>query len=286
MKKFISFSFLVSLLCFLCSCSFVDYYNPSAEITTFSKMTAELKYKIEDIVNRNIAPDMSDYEKVKAIHDYIIITTDFDKKNMEQNSIPDSCYTASGALINHVAVCQGYAEAFQLLMNAVDVECKTITGVADGENHAWNVVKIDGKWYQIDVTWDDPIINEAVVSGTDNLIYNYFLLPDSEMQKDHTPSGNTVVCDSDKYLYGQKKYDTPYVILENIEGMSNYYLNLYLQGHTSVTFYFKDNIAEIGSDLLQDTAKKLHAAGISVNGVTYTPISSQGIYHYTTITFS
>ncbi len=67
--------------------------------------------------------------------------------------------TAKGALLKKVAVCDGYSHAFQMVMRKLKIPCRFVTGSSGGVGHAWNMVKLSGKWYHIDVTFDDPIIN-------------------------------------------------------------------------------------------------------------------------------
>ena len=89
-------------------------------------------------------------------------------------------YSAYGMFKNGYAVCEGYAEAYSLLLNLVGITSTTITGFA-GENHMWNLVKLDGTWYHADPTWDDPVPD---VPGRAQ--YHYFLKSDKTMAKDHT----------------------------------------------------------------------------------------------------
>ena len=89
-------------------------------------------------------------------------------------------WTAYGILINHTGVCESYAEAFQTLCNAVGINCTGIVGIANGGNHKWNAVKLDGDWYQCDITFDDP------VGGSPNDAYHYYFnLTDNEMKELH-----------------------------------------------------------------------------------------------------
>lgn len=123
-----------------------------------NKMTLE---KVSEILNDpSIVNDsMSDYEKVRAIHDYLIYSADYAKAYPNQNN---DAYGAYGVLILRDGVCQSYALAFQLLMYGLNIDCKYVTGVATNSanstgGHAWNKVCIDDTWYYIDCTWDDPV---------------------------------------------------------------------------------------------------------------------------------
>ena len=94
----------------------------------------------------------TDYQKVKAIYDYICsnVTYDHDNLNDESYSLK---YTAYAALINKTAVCQGYASLFYRLALDAGVDTRVISGEAGGP-HAWNIVKLNGKYYNLDSTWD------------------------------------------------------------------------------------------------------------------------------------
>ena len=126
----------------------------------------------------------NDIEKMRYIHDYLVDTIEYDQTFGEKN-----IYNIYGALLSKTCVCEGYAKASQYLLNEAGLENIIITGTAtnsDGktENHAWNYVNIDEKWYAIDTTWDDPII----VGGgklTNTIRYRYFLKGSSTMNKNH-----------------------------------------------------------------------------------------------------
>lgn len=160
----------------------------------------DVKVAAKKIVAAIITNNMNQEQKVRAIHDYIIKTVRY-----EINDNYD-IYTAKGALINKVAVCQGYALGFKALCDEAGIKCEMVygTGTSMGQSisHAWNVVCVDGQWYQIDTTWDDPIIDsiseEECKKGA-NLSYAYYLIPDSIMYMDHTAKNPPRVCTSTKY---------------------------------------------------------------------------------------
>lgn len=127
---------------------------------------------------------LSDYDKVKYFHDRIA-----GKCNYSTNG--NNIYSAYGCLIENVAVCEGYSKAFALLCNKSGIPCINIMGEASDENgklqsHMWNMVKLDSKWYHIDVTWDDP----KNAFGDDYIRYDYFNVNDEMIKSDHTPIAN------------------------------------------------------------------------------------------------
>ncbi len=145
----------------------------SAVYRTTLKQENKLDTKIDSVLEALDLEDATDYEKVKAIHDYIIKRTSYDQ-TYEKHS-------AYNALINKSSVCEGYALAAYRMFTDVGIECRIITGSADGGSHAWNIVKVDNLWYNIDLTWDDPITS----SGEQVLRYDYFLKNAKDFS-DHT----------------------------------------------------------------------------------------------------
>jgi transglutaminase/protease-like cytokinesis protein 3 len=140
-----------------------------------------------DIVS-SINPNASEYEKELAIHDYITQTTKYDRKaeaNPFANGVMDSAYDAYGVIVEKRGVCNGYADAFQYLCYMVGINSNVVFGNA----HVWNTVQIEGEWYQVDVTWDDPIKSDGS-SGDGN--HNYFNLTSAQMYKIHSLSTESV----------------------------------------------------------------------------------------------
>ena len=111
----------------------------------------------------------SDFEKIKRIYDYVMDCVAYD--------FSYSRYTAYHALAEGYTVCQGYALLIYRLMLMAGLDCRYITGDAGGP-HAWNIVKLDGVYYHVDATWDDPIMDATK--------YEYFLRSLDTFTADHT----------------------------------------------------------------------------------------------------
>ena len=114
---------------------------------------------------------MTDFEKIMAVHDYMVLHYDYD-------------YTYSNyditIMTTKTGVCMSYAFAFKHIMNELGIECLYVS--SDKEmNHAWNLVNLDGEWYHIDLTWDDPGSNYGQVR------HEYALLSDFEIQHLESP---------------------------------------------------------------------------------------------------
>ena len=158
-------------------------------------------------------PSMSDYEKERAVHDYIIQTTTYDYDRLSKGTLPDSSYTAAGVLLNHTAVCEGYSEATKLLLNLMGIECEIVTGTTTKNiPHAWNIVKLENKWYMLDTTFDDPISFDSNGKRYESLSYDYFNVTSDALMKDHTwDIGKWPVANSttyNYYVYSNKVFHT------------------------------------------------------------------------------
>lgn len=133
-----------------------------------------------------IRPWMSDQQKARAIHDYII-------HNCEYGIIEDS-FTAYGALVNRSAACKGYAAAFNLMAAKCGLQSMAVCGTSLGGDHAWNYVKLGNVYRYIDCTWDDTgILGNGVA-------YTYFNVTEEMMQKEHSWNQEEYSSDDLKYL--------------------------------------------------------------------------------------
>lgn len=139
---------------------------------SLSDQDAKMLNAAQTVHDALVTPKMSEYERVKAFHDYIV-------NNTEYRDTGDRSHSAAGPLLDGLAVCEGYSNAFDMLCYLSGVECMRINGLGLGGLHAWNIVKIDGQWYNIDVTWDDPVSTRPI------LCYDYFLVSDNVLARDH-----------------------------------------------------------------------------------------------------
>ena len=127
----------------------------------------------------------TDYQNMLYIHDYLVDNLDYDSTYDKIGS-----YSIYGALVEKKCVCEGYAKAFKYLANCAGYECELMQGKAtnnsgETENHAWNCIKLNDKWYEVDVTWDDPIIIGGNGRTNNNIKYRYFLKGTNTFNKDH-----------------------------------------------------------------------------------------------------
>lgn len=150
-------------------------------IEEVGEMSKELDREVGIIVEAAQQLD-SDYEKALYVHDTIIDICEYDSGNVGNNETVHLWGTAYGALVRHKAICQGYAEAYKLIMDKLGIECGICGGMASNESHAWNYVKLDGEYYWADLTWDDPILDGE--SGF--LTHVYFMFDDELLYKTRT----------------------------------------------------------------------------------------------------
>ena len=150
------------------------------DLTTLKQWRQETEQAALRIAKTEFALDMPDELKILRIHDYLVNHTRYNIKNMDQ---PGN-HLAYGALVRGSCVCQGYSEACLVLCQAAGLEAVYVPG--DGVDdqgvasaHGWNAVKLNGEWYMLDTTWDDPVSDEDI------LRYDYFLVTNRFLQQDH-----------------------------------------------------------------------------------------------------
>ena len=117
----------------------------------------EIYYAAQNVLDVVLKNGMSDLEKETAVYKWIVNHVNYDWTHQDvMSETPRESFTPYGGLVNRTAVCLGYAATFQLLMDMAGVECITVVGAAfaSQEDHGWNMVRLNGNWYCVDVTWD------------------------------------------------------------------------------------------------------------------------------------
>lgn len=188
--------------------NFVHPYNGFSNVRTVISETGEINItinylyteeeikaineKIEEIYKKIITPEMTDYEKIKTIHDYIINNTKYD---VERNTNEESTYlsyNAYGPLLQGYATCNGYTDAmalFLIKMNIKNYKVATELMQENASGHVWNAVYLNNEWKHLDLTWDDPVSED----GKDYLQHKYFLITSQELKE--ADAGEVVVKD-------------------------------------------------------------------------------------------
>lgn len=132
----------------------------SGDDSGLSDKDREILERCREVLGEVLTEGMSAYEMELAVHDWLVEWGSYDRTVYDNpNHSGRTGYRDPwGMLVGGYGNCLGYSSTFQLLMDLSGVECITVVGAAFGsrEDHAWNMVKLDGEWYCVDVTWDDP----------------------------------------------------------------------------------------------------------------------------------
>lgn len=136
--------------------------------------TAAQTAQVDEIIDRlfdkwNI-DNLSDYDKIKKIHDFIIQNASYDTETLN--------YSAYDNLVGKRSTCQGYMSLAYKMFTKAGIPSRIITGTGNKDSHGWNIVYLGGKWYNIDCTWDDPI----TMDGQGVIIYDYFLKSEEDFK--------------------------------------------------------------------------------------------------------
>ncbi len=154
-------------------------YDSLKKITvTIEKAYTEEKIKeINEIVDKVLADineNSTNQEKIKAVHDYIINNSKYDSDRSDSRIVKYDSDTAFGNLVQGYGLCGGYTDSMAIFLERFGLTNYKVSS----ENHVWNAVLLDGKWYNLDLTWDDPIST----TGNDILEYTFFLIDTNELQ--------------------------------------------------------------------------------------------------------
>lgn len=142
----------------------------------------------------SVTDSMSDYEVTLRIYENIIQLVDYDTIGLERQQktelspeVPDDLRSIYGVFVNKKAVCAGYAKALQYLLNVCGIECTYVTS----STHAWNLIKLEGDYYHMDVTWGDGSDTKKDKAQSSAINYDCFCITTAELQKldSHTPDG-------------------------------------------------------------------------------------------------
>ncbi len=178
-----------------------EYIYTDEEIRGFDR---QLEAGLQKFKSKYIRPGMTDYEKEKQIHDYLVSTIEYDHSIEDQTaSRVDEAFNVLGALIKKKAVCHGISCAFKLLCDYCDLKSMVVVGDSIPSlgycGHAWNMVKLNEETYHVDVTWD---IKEK---GDISCNYDYFNMDGKLMGLDHTWDRSLYpVCNSIEHNYYYK----------------------------------------------------------------------------------
>lgn len=155
---------------------------------------AQVDNRVDEILS-NVSDNMTDLEKALTIHDYLVYNSAYDYDNYLNGTIPRESYSSAGLFMKGTGVCNAYAYGFQYLMTKLGIECYVTS--SDSMNHAWDIIKLDGSYYHVDCTWDDPVRDTK-----GQVLHSYFLVSDSKMQNELRHYGwdrTDLVCNDTTY---------------------------------------------------------------------------------------
>lgn len=170
-----------------------------------------------DRLKREINSDLSDIDTALEVHNYIASHAEYNTTGYNTGTLSNIDHSAYGVLVEHTGVCDSYSLAYQYIMKCI-YNIDTVVVTSQPMNHAWNLIKINGNYYHVDLTWDDGTftMNGKVIDY--NVRYLYFLLSDdviSNMSKAHYGWEDIgIKCDSDYYdnMYLRNSYEAFYGI--------------------------------------------------------------------------
>lgn len=154
-----------------------SFHNADGTINTSKIQTTQKKInrKINQAL-QCVKPGMSKVEKALVLHDYLIKNTQYN-----DDSSKEYRYSEWGVLVKRKGNCQGYSLAYAILMQKVGIPVQYVT--SEQMMHMWNQIKIGGKWYHVDVTWDDPIDTKQQQDQYGLVLHDRFLCSASKMKK-------------------------------------------------------------------------------------------------------
>ncbi len=182
--------------------NFVHPYNSFTNIKMIISESGEINFKIDylyeeekiiliddevdRLIDELINNEDSDEDKIKTIHDHIINNASYDiAVNKNEETIYDSS-TAYGPLFEGVAICNGYTDLMSIFLTKMGYENLKVATTPDeisyaNTGHIWNIVKLDDEWFHIDLTWDDPTLDEDPTR--EFLYHTYFLVTTEELNE-------------------------------------------------------------------------------------------------------
>lgn len=161
-------------------------YRASTEVATSINFTycsdediVIMKQRLDQLTAAADACCESDLEKAVYVHDWLVQNLAYDTEYVEDGLIDD--HNARNALVDGSTVCEGYAKVYALALNRLDIPAVLVT--SSTLNHAWNMVELDGQWYQVDCTWDDPTTANSDLLG--RCLHENMLVTTDSLKSNH-----------------------------------------------------------------------------------------------------
>ena len=225
---------------------------------------AAMQVKLDQLVDQANTLCQTDLEKVFYVHEWLVQNIAYDREHLSDDVQDD--HNLRGALLEGTAVCDGYAKTYALTLRKLGITCVLVTSKDIG--HAWNMVELDGNWYQVDCTWDDP------VDGSDQLGYcmhKHLLCTTEEMNTNHNDDGDDSVA-----------FDLENLGTQNIVNLAtdDTYENTWWKDKKSAIFpcggdwyyasgerlFWRDDLGDCDSNLAREDDSGVVAGSIALDG--------------------
>lgn len=240
-------------------------YNPnykmlraSEDRTLYSKLNLEEKQvftALNNVVNQIKRTAYTEYERELAIHDYIVSTYAYGP--YDTDDVPQRAHSIVGFVSDKEGICEAYANTFQLMCRLAGIESQIVTGEINGVGHMWNIVNIDGDYYHVDVTSDDPYPDDK-----NRKRYNFFNVTDETLSATHTWNKEDYPsCTSE--LYNYQTYNG--YVVKSYDDLENLLTTGISKSQTYFTFKTEGYIIE-NADVIRNILNNKGFSQISISG--------------------
>lgn len=226
----------------------MSYFSTAAQE---KKVTSKVKSILKELKIKELE---NDYLKIKAIYDYLTKNVKYDDTHQSDSYLLK--YTAYAALVNNSAVCQGYSNSFYRLALAAGIDARLIAGLGHGESHSWNIVKINGVYYNLDATWDTDAWSEGPTPR-----YSYFLLNTKHFKNHKRTSDYSASSFTSKYTMSKLDYVDQTANPITSLALSQGYLSLGY-GESTMLYATAEPIAKANLDNLQWISDNIDVATV------------------------
>lgn len=265
-----------TIMCFSRSNTIVSseglcYFQPGYSMTPSEQRVKndtldQICNEIISLIPENSTP----FETELFIHDYIVNNCTYDVEVAETSSTAFSC------LVDGLSACEGYSKAAKLLCEKAGLECYTVSGDAvnfDGETegHMWNIIKIDGEYYHLDVTWDDPVTENK----KQTLSHVYMNLSTDEISADHFGFVHFFECESIKANYFAKTDRLFGKLDSNAVSRLKKVLASHDNGHVEIKFDTRANYNSAVKRLIDNG--EIYTIAASANRIYGTSLSTESV---------
>ena len=252
-------------------------FDENSKNTEVQKIYEEARYILRNIVD----DDMTDYEKVHAIYDWLILNVTYDKrlKDYVVQDIKDirkyRGFYLEGVFLDHRAVCDGIAKALVLMCRIEGIETIRVEGVAlnSSYNHAWNKVRIDNVWYVVDATSGGTIVEDNEIVNHNFLFTNEDFFGSMYVATTYTDViayGEYNIYEEMYFTYDGYKYDFNITSRNELSVILKWYTSNYFENTTidmRIDYKFDNKLEDEIKAVMKDSSLKYIIPVISENNV-------------------